>query len=150
MFISLIYVSQSLIAPADQRREVEAIVTGSIRRNLSLGVRGALLFTERHFAQLLEGPAAAVDEVMASIERDMRHEQVTVIERKPVDGYRFPDWGLAYWGNATYMDRKIASILHKRDLVNRAGQTAQLFELIHRLSQESRGQAAPIGRPSAA
>ena len=148
MFMSLIYVSHSLIAPGACKDEIEDIVTGSTKRNARLGIRGALLFTEKHFAHLLEGPEAAIDELMTSVERDPRHDQVTIIERKPIDGYRFPDWALAYWGDASYMDQKIASILHKRDLVNKAGQTAQLFELIHRLAQESHDLKGPIGRPS--
>lgn len=148
MFISLIYISHSVIARTTQKNEIDNIVTGSIERNARLRIRGALLFTEKHFAQLLEGPESAVEELMASIMRDPRHDHVTIIERRPIDGYRFPDWGLAYWGNASYMDRKIASILYKRDLVNQVGQTAQLFELIHRLAQESYDQKAPIGRPS--
>lgn len=148
MLISLIYVSHSLIPPGAQQDEIERIVTVSTERNARLGVRGALLFTEQHFAQLLEGPETAVEEVMESIIQDPRHDQITIIERKPIDGYRFPDWGLAYWGNAGYMDQKIATVLHKQDEVNQAGQTAQLFELIQRLSHESHDRQGPIGRPS--
>ena len=148
MLLSLIYISHSLIVSGVRDDEIENIVTCSTQRNARLGIRGALLFTEKHFAQLLEGPEAAIDELMTSIQRDKRHDQVTIIERRPVDGYRFSDWSLAYWGNASYMDRKIASILHKSDLVNKVGQTAQLFELIHRLAQESHDLKKPIGRPS--
>lgn len=148
MFISLIYVSHSLIPPGARHDEIERIVTASTERNERLGVRGALLFTEQYFAQLLEGPETAVEEVMESIIQDPRHDQITIIERKPIDGYRFPDWGLAYWGNAGYMDQKIATVLYRQDELNQAGQTAQLFELIQRLSQGSHDQQAPIGRPS--
>lgn len=146
--MSLIYISHSQIVSGLRDEGIEDIVTCSIQRNAQLGIRGALLFTEKHFAGLLEGPEAAIDELMTSIQRDTRHEQVTIIERRLVDGYRFSDWSLAYWGNASYMDRKIASILHKSDLVNKVGQTAQLFELIHRLAQESHDLKKPIGRPS--
>ncbi|KRB85405.1 blue light sensor protein [Sphingomonas sp. Root710] len=148
MFISLIYVSHSLIPTGSEQDEIESIVTASTERNGRLGVRGALLFTEVYFAQLLEGPETAVEEVMESIIQDPRHDQITIIERKPIDGYRFSDWGLAYWGNASYMDRKISTVLHKQDAVNASGQTAQLFELIQRLSHESHDHEGPIGRPS--
>ncbi|KKC23791.1 blue light sensor protein [Sphingomonas sp. SRS2] len=148
MFISLIYVSHSLIAREAQEAEIDSIVTGSVERNARLGVRGALLFTEQHFAQLLEGPETAVEEVMERIIEDPRHDQITIIERKPIDGYRFPDWSIVYWGNASYMDRKIATVLHKQDALNQAGQTAQLYELIQRMAQGSHDRDAPIGRPS--
>lgn len=148
MFVSLIYVSRSLIVRSEEVRQIDAIVAGSIERNAQLGVRGALLFTERHFAQLLEGPEQAVDELMASIERDSRHERVTVIERKPIDGYRFPDWGLAYWGSASYMDLKIAGVLDKRNSAPLAHQTIQIYDLMRLLAQESRDGKGPVGRRS--
>lgn len=148
MYVSLIYVSRSLLELPVQAGEIDHIVSGSIERNGRLGVRGALIFTERHFGQLLEGPAAAVDELMVSIGADRRHEQVTVIERRPIDGYRFPDWGLAYWGDATYMDLQVARLLEKADAPSRSEQTADLFSLIQRLARESHRQQAPIGKPS--
>ena len=148
MFSSLIYVSRSVIPPAEHDVEMEAIVSGSIKRNAGLEVRGALIFTEQHFAQLLEGPEPAIDELMKSIERDRRHTHVTVIDRRPIDGYRFPDWALAYWGSASYMDEKIAAVLRKVDQLTRNGQTAQLYELIQLLAKESHSQQGPLGRPS--
>ena len=148
MFISLIYVSHGLIALSAQEREIDRIVEGSIDRNARLEVRGALLFTEQHFAQLLEGPEAAVDELMLSIARDDRHERVTVIERKPIDGYRFPDWGLAYWGNASYVDLKIAAILDKHDAAYLNHQTNQIYDLMRLLAQERQDGGPPIGRRS--
>ncbi len=146
--ISLIYVSRSLIARGAQQVEIGSIVNGSTARNGHLAVRGALIYTERHFGQLLEGPDVAVDELMASIAHDPRHECVTVIERKPIDGYRFPAWGLAYWGTASYMDHRIASVLNKQESVAMAEKTAELYKLMRMLAQESAKQQAPIGRPS--
>lgn len=147
-FISLIYVSRSVIPRSEHDKELEAIVSGSITRNIGLAVRGVLIFTEGHFAQLLEGPEAGVDELMASIERDRRHEQVTVIERKPIDGYRFPDWGLAYWGNAAYVNGKLASILDERRNVILTQETRQIFELMRELAAASKAEGKPIGARS--
>lgn len=148
MLFSLIYVSRSLVELPDQVEEIDKIVTGSIERNAKLNVRGALLFTEQHFAQLLEGPEPAIEELMASINRDPRHEQVTVIERRPIDSYRFADWGLAYWGDATYMDLRVARVLEKSDAISRSEHSLGLYQLIQRLARESHRQQAPIGKPS--
>lgn len=145
MYRSLIYVSRSLIEPPDRTREIENIVACSLDRNARLQVRGALIFTERHFAQILEGPEAAVEELMVSIARDPRHETVMVIERKPIDGYRFPDWKLAYWGAATYMDRQVARIIEKQEALTTQVDASGLYTLIHRLAQESHKLQAPIG-----
>ena len=111
-------------------------------------MRGALICTEQHFAQLLEGPEAAIDELMLSIGSDPRHDRVTIIERKPIDGYRFVDWDLAYWGSASYMDRKIAAVLEKQATETITSETAQLYDLMQLLARESHKQHRPIGRPS--
>lgn len=148
MYQSVIYVSRSSLILPDQAGEIDRIVDVSIARNASLGVRGALIFTERHFAQLLEGPSTAVDALMNSIERDPRHERVTVIERRTIEGYRFPDWSLAYWGDASYMDQQVARVLKKADTLSRSQQTADLFSLLQTLARESHRQRGPIGRPS--
>jgi len=145
MFISLICVSRSLVARAGQRAEIQHLVDALAARNASIGVRGALIVTERYFAQLLEGPEAAVDELVAAMRLDPRHDRFTVIERRPIDGYRFPDWSLAYWGDAGYMDQKIAAVLDRQDELRHP---RELYELMWRLSQESRRQHRPIGRPS--
>lgn len=148
MLISLIYVSRSLIPRSEQHDEIEAIVTGSLERNARLGVRGALIFTELHFAHLLEGPEAAVDELMRSMSRDLRHDSVTVIERAPIEDYRFADWSLAYWGCASYMDQKISAVLERQDPATLKSDTRLLYTLIRLLARESHEQNAPIGRPS--
>ncbi|KQX19260.1 MULTISPECIES: BLUF domain-containing protein [unclassified Sphingomonas] len=148
MYQSLIYVSRSRLQLPSQAEEIDRIVSGSIERNARLEVRGALIFTERHFAQLLEGPPGSIAELMDSIRRDWRHESVTVIENKPIDGYRFPDWSLAYWGDASYMDQHVARVLDKADALNRTQQTTDLYELLQKLAQASHDQDGPVGRPS--
>jgi hypothetical protein len=148
MYQSLIYVSRSRLLLPSQAGEIDRIVAGSIERNGRLQVRGALIFTERHFAQILEGPPSAIIELMDSIRRDERHEAVTVIEDKPIDGYRFPDWSLAYWGDAGYMDQHVARVLDKADALSRTQQTANLYELMQKLAQASQDRDGPIGRPS--
>jgi len=148
MLQSLIYVSHSLIAPPDRAREVEAIVSGSILRNERLRVRGALVFTERYFAQILEGPGSSIDELMESIARDPRHERMMVIEYRPVDGYQFPEWNLAYWGGATYMDRQVERIMDKSEALAGKGNVANFYTLIHMLARESHKLRGPIGSPS--
>jgi hypothetical protein len=52
---SLLYVSRSRVAMPGGAAVVNAIVQGAVAWNGANGVTGALLFTERHFAQLLEG-----------------------------------------------------------------------------------------------
>lgn len=148
MLLSLIYVSRSRLELPAQANEVDRIVQGSTERNAGLGVRGALIFTERHFAQILEGTGDAIDELMESIMRDPRHERVTVLERRPIDSYHFPGWNLAYWGDASYMDGHVERIMAKSDALGREHQTADLSALMQLLSRESHRRRKPVGRPS--
>ncbi len=86
------YVSRSLAGPGDVGRILEA----AREQNSRHGVTGALLFTGGHFAQVLEGPAAAVAGTMRVIVADRRHEAV----RRLIDGElavrRFEAWSMAY------------------------------------------------------
>lgn len=145
MFISLIYISRCRSRQAVEKAQLDELVAGWAERNAALGVRGALLVTNHHLAQILEGPDEAVDRLMADIRRDPRHERVTVIERRPIDGYRFTDWCFAYWGTATYMDQKVAAVLEKQDAMNRTGETVELFDLMRLLARESHVRHGPIG-----
>lgn len=145
MFVSLIYVSRRTSDRAIPKAEIDELIAGLADRNARLKVRGALLVTGRHIAQILEGPEAQVDRLLADIRRDPRHDDITVIERKPIDGYRFSDWCFAYWGSASYMDQKISAVLDKHDAVARGDDTAQLYELMRLLARESQKQHGPIG-----
>ena len=146
MFTSLMYVSKSCLARSAQTRELNDIVKRSRARNEQLQVRGALVFTEDHFAQVLEGPKAGVDALMDSICRDLRHEQVTVTGEARSDDYRFPNWTLAYYGGASYMDQQVAALLRERD-ADYGDDAAKLYFLIRSFAIESL-DSGPIGRPS--
>ncbi len=147
MFISLIYVSRRATFRVVSQAEIDELVAAWSERNAHLRVRGALLVTGRHVAQILEGPEKAIDQLLAGTRSDTRLADITVIERKPIDGYSFADWCFAYWGTASYMDEKIAAVLEKHDAATRVDDTAQLYQLMRLLARESHKQDGPIGRP---
>jgi len=147
MFISVIYVSKRLPGWALSKEAIDKLVIELTDRNARLGLRGALLITGLHIAQIIEGPEEAVDDLVASIMSDPRHERVTIIERKPIDGYRFADWRLVYRGDATYMDQKVAAVLAKQEALTKANDTRELYDLMRLLARESHKQDGPIGNP---
>ena len=147
MFISLIYVSRRTSDRVVPQSEMDELSATWSERNARMKVRGALLVANGHVAQILEGPEAAVDELLAIARRDERITDITVIERRPIDGYRFKDWCFAYWGTALYMDQKIAAVLEKQDAMMRSDETTELFDLMRLLARERGKQAGPIGRP---
>ena len=100
---SLLYFSKSLIPPEMKPEVMREVVLVAQSRNASLGITGALIATDAHFAQLLEGPPHAIDAVMASISQDPRHTEVQVIHDGPITRRRFPKWSMAYSGLASYV-----------------------------------------------
>lgn len=109
MTYSLLYVSKSLLAQPEAETEVANIVTQSIARNATLDVTGALISTGVYFAQLLEGPRDAVEQLMLSINEDPRHMRVKII-RTAEEPRRFAGWSMAYSGNASLIERHIGPL----------------------------------------
>ncbi|HEX8400247.1 MAG TPA: BLUF domain-containing protein [Allosphingosinicella sp.] len=134
--IGLLYISTSnLRLPDEAAHEVDSIVNWSRRRNQAIGVTGALVFTERRFAQYLEGPACGVDELMASISRDARHRDIDLIFRKPIDRPRFETWALAYAGPSTFVAGHVLAAADASGAGSRAKQADRLVETMSQFVQ---------------
>lgn len=106
---SLLYVSQRLASDGD----VDDIVAVARARNAQLQVTGALITSPGRFAQILEGPRAAVDRLMDSIRRDRRHADVEILLYDDIDRRRFPDWSLAYSGASVFVDGLIKTLAER-------------------------------------
>lgn len=77
--------------------ELVELLQGSRERNVDRGLTGMLLYAEGSFFQVLEGEADAVDALYAKIERDQRHDQVTLIIREPIPKRYFDDWTMGFY-----------------------------------------------------
>lgn len=107
----LVYVSRSKLAVDGDASEVDGIVDLAVARNSDLRVTGALLYTQLHFAQVLEGPRQAVTELFARIAKDPRHCDVTIVAEEKISGRLFPYWSMAYAGPIPYLDRQLKPLL---------------------------------------
>jgi hypothetical protein len=103
MITGLLYVSRSNLELPRQRAEVDAIVAESQARNATMGVTGALVFTERLFAHYLEGAHEALDILLESIRRDQRHRDLAIVYQEVIPARRFDTWELAYAGPSTFV-----------------------------------------------
>lgn len=130
--IGLIYVSLSNLRLPGQVGEVDAIVDWSRRHNGELGVTGALVFTEKRFAQYLEGPIDDVDRLMRSIGVDPRHRDVDIVFRQPIERRRFATWALAYAGPSTFVAGHVLAVA---DAANQAARRKFADRLIDTMSQ---------------
>jgi hypothetical protein len=115
---SLIYVSDSTLSASVEAGEVEAIIDVARSRNGDLEVTGALMFTHSNFVQVLEGSPAALNELMASIKRDSRHQNVRVLEVESLTSRRFSDWSMAYVGPAALVEPQLAPLVRADGKIN--------------------------------
>jgi hypothetical protein len=128
---SLTYVSKSLLTYPEDEGEIAAIVDIALKRNLFLHVTGALIATPHYFAQVLEGPHAAIDALMLSISRDSRHHDIHIVEKVDRDQRQFSKWSIAYSGYAHYVDKHISDFSKRADIDH-----AVSLRRLHRLMLE--------------
>lgn len=133
MTSSLLYVSRRLASPAD----VADILRVSQSRNAGLGITGALVASSQHFAQVLEGRRAAIDELMTSITNDARHAHVRVIFYRDTAGRAFHDWTMAYAGEIGFVDRQIAPLMEESPHPQDGVHVRRLMELMRELVQSA-------------
>lgn len=86
----LIYVSEARSELGSE--EVFRIIEQSSRNNPRANITGFLIFSGGRFLQLVEGPAEALDALVATVERDPRHHSFQVLARRPVHERSFPRW----------------------------------------------------------
>ncbi|MBF0430356.1 MAG: EAL domain-containing protein [Fibrobacteria bacterium] len=112
--IQLVYAS---VATGDFSPEkVHELLNIARRRNARRDVTGMLLYAKGSFFQVLEGKPEAVERVMDIIQRDTRHNNITVITREPIAERCFGDWTM---GHADLSENEIKEIVGASDFFNR-------------------------------
>jgi hypothetical protein len=92
----LIYKSRS--SEPINRETIRSILHSSMELNRSHGLTGALLATETHFLQVLEGEYEALNETFSRILDDPRHTQIRIIHFAPAGRRLFGDWAMRGFG----------------------------------------------------
>jgi hypothetical protein len=105
MPVRLVYFSRNKLdtaagALADRVSDILAV---SVANNRKVDISGGLIFNGEWFAQALEGDRVAITETFARIERDPRHDGVSVVDCRTIDTRRFSFWWMAAagWTTAT-------------------------------------------------
>ena len=92
--ICVIYVST---APRRLRRdELEAILAQSRRNNARDGISGMLIYADGSFIQVIEGPVANIESLLARLQGDSRHQDILEIARYTLDERQFPQWSMGF------------------------------------------------------
>ncbi len=92
--IQLAYCSRATrhLAP----RDLEDILTVARIRNTVEDVTGCLLHADGWFLQVLEGKQATLDELIAKIALDRRHDDVSIIFQRTVAKRHFRHWRMGF------------------------------------------------------
>lgn len=93
-----LYCSRNFIEgdQVEKDAEISRILEVARVNNSRQDVTGALLFNSGYFAQVLEGPKAAIERIFEKIQRDPRHGDVTVLETGFASSRDFSEWSMAY------------------------------------------------------
>ena len=79
-----------------QSDDLEDLLEHARSNNGKKGITGALIYVDGAFLQVLEGARVSVEDLMAKILRDVRHETVTVLREGEIPSPIFTDWKMAY------------------------------------------------------
>ena len=114
---------RSTARPGLDGAELQGILHHARARNQALGLTGCLHHEDGLFFQWLEGPAAGLRQVLASLMRDTRHVDFDILDQGPLDHRRFQDWRMRFSDRdrASLLDwfaRSEASTVHRRDYVS--------------------------------
>lgn len=75
--------------------EVGRIVESAQRHNLARGITGVLVFGNGIFFQWIEGPAAQIQKLIASLHRDSRHYDIVSLSQGEEERERlYPNWDM--------------------------------------------------------
>jgi hypothetical protein len=91
MLCTFVYCSRAAEGVDDA--EVGRIVEAAKRSNLARGITGVLVFGNGVFFQLIEGPAAQIQKLIATLHRDPRHYDVVSLDWSEERRERlYPNW----------------------------------------------------------
>lgn len=96
--LQLIYCSRSRLtgSVSDREAAIQDLLRTARRNNAADWISGVLLYNGTAFAQVLEGPAIAVERRFTAIYEDPRHTSIVVVSRELIERRVFSSWSMAY------------------------------------------------------
>ncbi len=90
----MLYVSRSRIDTSDHAT-MKALVEKAAANNTRERITGVLTWSEDAFLQMVEGPRAALCELLWRLNKDERHTDLLLIEFRPAAGRTTQTWSMA-------------------------------------------------------
>jgi hypothetical protein len=76
--------------------DLERLLQTAREHNLQENVTGVLLYADGNYAQYIEGPQPALDDVYELILSSKLHRDISTLTRGPIGAREFPGWAMAY------------------------------------------------------
>lgn len=92
--VRLIYASEA--TGETDLKSLRNILKTAREKNRDLGITGVLCYDPQYFLQWLEGSREHVNQLYASIVRDLRHTRVTLLDYREISARSFEEWSMAY------------------------------------------------------
>lgn len=124
---SLLYVSRSLLSQGQADSAIGRIVATARSKNEHRDVTGALIFTHTHFAQYLERPSQAVDQLMAVIKQDPRHTDVRLVPIPRFPRRYFEGWKMASGGSSDFVADLVGKVFENRSATSESEKLIRLM-----------------------
>lgn len=83
---------QSTASPEMDRAALFRLVYQARLANERRGLSGFLIFADQHFLQVVEGPTWKLVATFEAIRRDVRHNDVTIIDERSITAPLFRAW----------------------------------------------------------
>jgi len=94
MIYRIVYMSRATAPMTDT--EIQDLADRANESNKALSVTGLLLFDGRRFMQAIEGEKGAVQDLMARIREDARHDMIAIVSDGPAIRRKFGTWSMSY------------------------------------------------------
>lgn len=92
--IQISYISSATAAMPTQ--DLLTLLQQCRENNASRGVTGMLLYANGTFLQVLEGPDQVIDDLVEIIKKDLRHTNIQMLYRKPIEKRQYSDWSMGF------------------------------------------------------
>ncbi len=90
-----VYISKATTLHTDA--DLLEILKQARRNNTELDVTGLLIYKDKSFIQLIEGPLSSIKRVFSAIKRDTRHYRIKcLIDCERVEARAFPQWSMGF------------------------------------------------------
>jgi hypothetical protein len=136
------FVYCSRAADGVDNAEVNRLIESAQRHNLTCGITGVLMFASGVFFQWIEGPAAEVRKLIASLHGDPRHYDIVSLDQSEEKRERlYPNWQMERVGADD-----IREVL--QDALESAEDETNIAALTRILDHLATGSLGSLGRAS--